>query len=290
MINLWYDESYWAYKNGILSGPEEVVRNTILALEEENIEYSINDDKYSFNFLMQYQHEVAYRKHEKLEHDTCIIGPQFWPFDDQYGKFLVENSQYYRKIIAPSYWVEDMLVNKFNVPKNKVLVWPAPIPDLSNYKKVTEIDCLIYFKSRQDSDLQSVKEFLEIKNISYHILQYGNYTEDDFLDLVKRSKFCFLIDSTESQGIAIQKIMSTNTPLFVWDVREWNYMGEQYKVPASSVPYWSEDCGEKFYDLAEIDNVFNKFYDNIDIYNPKKLIDFELSYKVSLKKLLNSFL
>ena len=38
MINLWYDESYWAYKNGILSGPEEVVRNTILALEEENIE------------------------------------------------------------------------------------------------------------------------------------------------------------------------------------------------------------------------------------------------------------
>ena len=290
MINLWYDESYWAYKNGTLSGPEEVVRNTILALEEENIEYSINDDKYSFNFLMQYQHEVAYRKHEKLEHDTCIIGPQFWPFDDQYGKFLVENSQYYRKIIAPSYWVEDMLVNKFNVPKNKVLVWPAPIPDLSNYKKVTEIDCLIYFKSRQDSDLQSVKEFLEIKNISYHILQYGNYTEDDFLDLVKRSKFCFLIDSTESQGIAIQKIMSTNTPLFVWDVREWNYMGEQYKVPASSVPYWSEDCGEKFYDLAEIDNVFNKFYDNIDIYNPKKLIDFELSYKVSLKKLLNSFL
>ena len=290
MINLWYDESYWAYKNGTLSGPEEVVRNTILALEEENIEYSINDDKYSFNFLMQYQHEVAYRKHEKLEHDTCIIGPQFWPFDDQYGKFLVENSQYYRKIIAPSYWVEDMLVNKFNVPKNKVLVWPAPIPDLSNYKKVTEIDCLIYFKSRQDSDLQSVKEFLETKNISYHILQYGNYTEDDFLDLVKRSKFCFLIDSTESQGIAIQKIMSTNTPLFVWDVREWNYMGEQYKVPASSVPYWSEDCGEKFYDLAEIDNVFNKFYDNIDIYNPKKLIDFELSYKVSLKKLLNSFL
>tara|TARA_B100001059_G_scaffold169935_1_gene169852 strand:- start:519 stop:1391 length:873 start_codon:yes stop_codon:yes gene_type:complete len=290
MINLWYDESYWAYKNGILSGPEEVVRNTILALEEENIEYSINDDKYSFNFLMQYQHEVAYRKHEKLEHDTCIIGPQFWPFDDQYGKFLVENSQYYRKIIAPSYWVEDMLVNKFNVPKNRVLVWPAPIPDLSNYKKVTEIDCLIYFKSRQDSDLQSAKEFLETKNISYHILQYGNYTEDDFLDLVKRSKFCFLIDSTESQGIAIQKIMSTNTPLFVWDVREWNYMGEQYKVPASSVPYWSEDCGEKFYDLAEIDNVFNKFYDNIDIYNPKKLIDFELSYKVSLKKLLNSFL
>ena len=290
MINLWYDESYWAYKNGILSGPEEVVRNTILALEEENIEYSINEDKYSFNFLMQYQHEVAHRKHEKLEHDTCIIGPQFWPFDGTYGKFLVENPEYYRKIIAPGYWVEDMLVNKFNVPKSKILIWPAPIPDLSNYTKTPEIDCLIYFKSRQDSDLEIAKEFLESKNISYQVLPYGNYTEDNFLDLVKKSKFCFLIDSTESQGIATQKIMSTNTPLFVWDVREWDYMGEQYKVSASSVPYWSEDCGEKFYDLSEIDDAFNKFYDSIDTYNPKKLVDLELSYEVSVKKLLNSFL
>ena len=183
-----------------------------------------------------------------------------------------------------------MLVNKFNVPKDKILIWPAPIPDLSNYTKTPEIDCLIYLKSRQDSDLEIAKEFLESKNISYQGLPYGNYTEDNFLDLVKKSKFCFLIDSTESQGIATQKIMSTNTPLFVWDVREWDYMGEQYKVSASSVPYWSEDCGEKFYDLSEIDDAFNKFYDSIDTYNPKKLVDLELSYEVSVKKLLNSFL
>ena len=161
--------------------------------------------------------------------------------------------------------------------------------DLSNYKKTPEIDCLIYFKSRQDSDLKSAKELLESKNLSYQVLQYGNYSEDDFIDLVEKSKFCFLIDSTESQGIAIQKIMSTNTPLFVWDVSEWDYMGEQYKVSASSVPYWSKDCGEKFYDLSEMNDVFEKFYDNIDNYNPKELIDSELSYKVSIEKLLNCF-
>ena len=46
MINLWYEESYWGYKNGVLSGPEEVVKNTISALKKENIKYSINEDKY----------------------------------------------------------------------------------------------------------------------------------------------------------------------------------------------------------------------------------------------------
>ena len=59
MINLWYEESYWGYKNGTLSGPEEVVRNTVLALEQENIPYAINEQKYSHNFLVQYQHDVA---------------------------------------------------------------------------------------------------------------------------------------------------------------------------------------------------------------------------------------
>ena len=37
MINLWYDESYWAYTGGKLTGPEEVVRNTISALDKENV-------------------------------------------------------------------------------------------------------------------------------------------------------------------------------------------------------------------------------------------------------------
>ena len=36
-------------------------------------------------------------------------------------------------------------------------------------------------------------------------------------------------------------------------------------------------------------NSFDKFYADIDRYNPKKLIDSELSYKVSVEKLLNCF-
>ena len=87
MINLWYEESYWAHAGGRVSGPEKVVRSTIEALTQEGIDFSVNEDKYSYNFLLQYQHEVAHKKHESLEHDSCVIGPQFWPFDS-YGEFL----------------------------------------------------------------------------------------------------------------------------------------------------------------------------------------------------------
>ena len=84
-------------------------------------------------------------------------------------------------------------------------------------------------------------------------------------------------------------MMACNKPLLVWDMKEWDYLGDQYKVSATSVPYWSNECGEKFYEACELKSTFDKFYANIDRYNPKKLIDSELSYKVSVEKLLNCF-
>ena len=79
MINLWYEESYWSHSGGRVSGPEKVVKGTIDALKEEGIDFCINQDNYKNNFLFQYQHEIAHKKHEQLEHESCIIGPQVWP-------------------------------------------------------------------------------------------------------------------------------------------------------------------------------------------------------------------
>ena len=182
-----------------------------------------------------------------------------------------------------------MLVNRLNVPPDKVAIWPAPIPSFYQNKVYGKYDCLIYFKSRSDEELKIVKDFLDSKGKSYKVIQYGNYKEDEFIKEVLDTKFCFIVDSTESQGIAIQKIMSTNTPLFVWDVKEWVYMGEQYKVPASSVPYWSDDCGERFYDVQDMEETFDRFCAKIREYTPRKLIESELSYKVSIEKLLAIF-
>ena len=35
--------------------------------------------------------------------------------------------------------------------------------------------------------------------------------------------------------------------MFVWDVFEWNDQGEQWRVPATSVPFWDDMCGESLF-------------------------------------------
>jgi len=285
MINLWFEESYWTYRNGIVSGPEKVVRNFIKSLEQEKVPYAINEDKYEYNFLMQYEHQIAYKKHEKLEHDSCFIGPQ-WVIWNPLSNFLIDNPQYYNKLIVPSEWVRKGLIDKCNIAPDKIASWPVGI-EIPNLQKNIEVDCLIYFKRRSEKELSLVKKFLDNKGVSYTIIGYGDYSEGNFFDTLSKVKYCFLLNGTESQGIAVQEIMATNTPLLVWDLKEWLDQGEKWRMPASSIPYWSDECGEVFYDYSELEDVFVEFQSSLDNYTPQKYIEENLSLKKSLEKFLN---
>ena len=50
------------------------------------------------------------------------------------------------------------------------------------------------------------------------MVQYGEYGEEAFKMVVNEAKFCFLINGTESQGIAVQEIMSMGVPIIAWDI------------------------------------------------------------------------
>ena len=283
MINLYYSESYWGHTQ-TMNGPHKVVKNLLMSLDQEKIDYSINEEKYEHNFLLQYN-DIAHEKHSKIELDTCIIGPQVWLFDT-YGQFLIEHQDYYKKMIAPSQWVKDKFINKFNLPENKLSVWPVGIETFNNERDIT-YDCLIYFKRREQKELDAVKQFLDSKNLTYKMVEYGRYGEDGFKDLVNQAKFCFLINGTESQGIAVQEIMSMGVPIIAWDIKEWLDQGEAYRVPATSIPYWDERCGEVFFNIDELDVTFSKFYAKLDEYDPKAFIKDNLSFECSVKTLLD---
>ena len=283
MINLYYSEAYWGH-SATMNGPHKVVDNLIKSLEQEKIEYAINEEKYEHNFLIQYD-AIAHEKHSKIEQDTTIIGPQVWMLDG-YGKFLIENQNYYKKIIAPSIWVKNKFIHKFNIPTDKVSVWPVGIETFNNTRNMT-YDCLIYFKRRDEKELESVKEFLTNFNLSYKMVEYGGYSENSFMENVNQARFCFLINGTESQGIAVQEIMSMGVPIICWDLKWWLDQGEEYRVPATSIPYWDNRCGEVFYDIKELPVTFNKFYANIDKYDPKAFIRDNLSFECSVKTLLD---
>lgn len=280
MINLWYED---AHLQGRMNGPMKLILNLKESFEKCGISYSINDDTYQKNFLLQYD-ENGHQKHSQLEHDSCFIGPQFWPFNS-YGQFLIDNPNYYNKLIVPSEWVKDLLVLKFGVNENKIVTWPVGVKE-SNLNKNIKYDCLIYSKRRSEQELLKAIDFVESKGLIYNILSYGSYSESDFELLASQTRFCFLVNGSESQGIAVQEMMSSNMPLFVWDIYEWQDQGEEYKVNCSSVPYWDDTCGEKFYYENEMEETFSKFYDRISSYNPREFVEKNLSYKRSVEILM----
>jgi len=76
------------------------------------------------------------------------------------------------------------------------------------------------------------------------------------------------LNGTESQGIAYMEILSSGIPCYVFNRNIFSY--KSYSCLASSVPYFSEECGIISDDLDF--NKFDDFLNKIDLFNPRKYI------------------
>jgi len=68
----------------------------------------------------------------------------------------------------------------------------------------------------------------------------------------------------ETQGLAYQQILSTNTPILAWDRGGyWQdpeyYPGRVCYEPVTSVPYWDRRCGETFSALSDFATALKTF-------------------------------
>ncbi len=271
--------------NHFIGGPSKVVNNLKLGLSllNENVEENPNDLNPLKKVLFTQPH------HKITEHDLSkiIIGPNICvlPID---LSFVLH--QKYHKILTPSLWV----YNKYKrwISEEKLEVWPVGI-DTELFKNTSKdekkYDCLIYKKNRSDEELAFVMELLTEFNQTFNVIQYGSYNEQMFLDSISKSKYCFMLDNTESQGIATQEILSSNLPMFVWDMDFWDHRGEEYKVPATSVPYWNDCCGEKTSEKDHIKDLFSQFLSRQKHYSPRYYIVENLNLKKSALKLLNLY-
>ena len=118
----------------------------------------------------------------------------------------------------------------------------------------------------------------------YSVFEYGKYKEEDFLEMISVSRYCFVLGNTESQGIAIQEMMSCNLPLFVWDKTEWDHRGDEFKCEATTVPYWEDVCGIKT--ATNIEENFKRFLDTLENYNPRSYIETNFSLEKRASELL----
>jgi len=235
------------------------------------------------------------------EHINIIFGPQLWVFPE--GEIIgsLDKKNQHRAVFnALSNWNIIRLLEDKHL-KVPCVAFPfgvnidkfAPNPNIEK-----TIDCLVYHKSRNPNEYKQVQDFLDNKQITYYCLNYGNYNEQQYLELLQKTKFMIVIDSTESQGFALEEAMSCNVPLLVWDVMSMHdeyvngrYTYENCMLPlrGTSVPYWSYECGLRVNTFDEFLAAFEKMQQSCTEFTPRKYIVNELSPFICLKRILSYF-
>jgi hypothetical protein len=181
----------------------------------------------------------------------------------------------------PSKWVIDYM-REFDVCKdNYMLTWAVGVDterfnDTDRQYKAFEYDCFVYYKNVTQqtpiSKLATLEKELKARGLKYKVLSYGSYSEEELAECTKKCRFGIFLTGTESQGLAIMEVMSSNVPVYVFDEKTFLYNGYTFSNNnVSSSPYFDEKCGVRSTD--ESFNTFdNEFMKNIDKYNPRDFI------------------
>jgi hypothetical protein len=290
LFNLPYSESIIYY------GPQMRMNHLIKTFKKSD-KVSFNKNKSSNNYIVQF--DIFGKKildkilHTRNPETKILVGPLYTYEMDIVLNEYIEKYPCVKKIVASEAALEAQRVLHQGINENNIIICPSGIgkeTEISekNYSKNETFDCLIYFKKRDLKELKLVENFMKERNLTFNILEYGKYKQKELLRLAKNSKFGLVLDKTESQGFAIQYLMSENLPLIVLDYPVNFY--ESFEISGTSVPYWSEKlCGIKVNSIEELENNFDKFFKNIEKYSPVEYVLKTLTYEVFEKNILSYF-
>jgi len=216
----------------------------------------------------------------KYPNKKFIFGPHFSVFPSNKITQIhnIHNNSIY---IQPSEWVVDLWI-QMSVLKYipiKSFCFPVDTDKFNHVNKVRD-KVFIYFKRRHPKELQFIEEYFKKMNIEYVIFDYiKRYKEEDYISYLQESKYGLILDAHESQGFAIEEALACNVPLLVWNTK---YMSQEHgcnyhNVPCTTIPYWSEQCGEVFYESEQFECKYNEFIDKLETYEPRKYVMEHLS-------------
>jgi hypothetical protein len=272
-------------------GVMRVALNLMQGLDQLNVKYRLND----YQYIKNHPEEIA-----------CIIGKPQVLFDKQWANPIVFGAGIFshpsdrpellkefpnvKKILVPGEWMRDMFEPFFG---DKVVAWPTGI-DTAEWKPLNgakTYDFLIYDKIRWEQDRYSeelINPIIKILNqhqLSYQTIKYGTYSPDELKEKLGKAKAAIFLCEHETQGLAYQQILSTNTPILAWDRggywQDPEYYPDRVKYgPVSSVPYWDERCGTKFTNATDFKENLGKFLADFNSFKPREYIVEKLSFEI----------
>lgn len=283
------------FKN--ISGPKKVVENLIKGLDKLGYPYVVNKRLDACKRLWIHDDRAALKKINSLPPEIKVaVGPNLYDLPKNVPSDLNLKRAVY---LQPSPWSKKCW-EYFGFNKCVLDVWPSGI-DIEEFKpsKDKKEFVLIYFKQRFDEELKIVKDILARRNINFRIIDYvKGYKEENYKNLLKKTRYLIWLGRQESQGIALQEALSSGVPILVWDVK---YMGHWQVPPAvaaifseeeknykdtTSAYYFDDSCGLKIKEASELKKAVEYMEKNLDKFQPRKYILENLSLEKQAKELI----
>ncbi|MFI5158507.1 MAG: glycosyltransferase [Sphingobacteriales bacterium] len=234
-----------------------VAINLMKGLDKIGVDYRFND----YVYIKNHPDELA-----------CIIGKPHLLFKKKWRNPILFGAGVFshpsdcpdlfakypnvQRILVPGEWMRKMFEPFY---RDKVISWPVGI-DTDYWRPQAgekQFDFLIYDKIRWEHDqfqtelIDPIVELLEQRDLSYRFIKYGNYTPSQLKTKLGQSRAVIFLCEHETQGLAYQQILATDTPILAWNRggywQDTEYYPHRVRYdPVTSVPYWDDRCGRTF--------------------------------------------
>jgi hypothetical protein len=221
--------------------------------------------------------------------NPAILGPSLFDHP-MLAPTLMEDSRF-RVYVVLAKWTYDMF---YPVYGDKCARWFAGIDvdewqDTRPLKK--DIDFLIYDKIRWNHDdlaaqlVQPILDAVTRRGLRARLIRYKYHDHRTYKRILERSHAMIFLCEHETQGLAYQEALASNVPILAWDNGYWlDPLWKQFSaamIPASSVPFFSPGCGERFSGLDDFDSALHRFLDRLPAYQPREYVSSHLSLRQS---------
>jgi len=274
-----------------VSGFEVAFRMLVTALERAGCRVVVNNARLARENpaypvgLCGYPHAID---RGTLPNPT-VLGPGMFDHPAQAPRLM--DDPRFRVYLVPCQWMKEMFEPYYG---DRCRLWFAGIDVeriVDTRAMAKDIDFLVYDKMRLSRDvneaavLEPVLAELRRRGLRYETIRYGSYVRDEYMALLARSRAMLFFCEGETQGLAYQEALASNVPVLAWDNGVWldpnRARYTSTPVRASSVPYFSDACGERFADFGEFRDALDRFLERLAAYTPRAWVKENLSLQRS---------
>jgi len=292
----WKTLKLYLKKDKKLSGHKAVTRSLLRGLRQAKLSFNynpplrlINKNVIVLSGVETLKRAIKLKEQGKIE--RLLAGPNILVFSDEHDSIISNPAIDY--CIVPSDWVGSLYIRDNPQLKERIRVWAAGIDETywtpvlqANNNKV-----LIY---RKDSgfDFKPLIQCLEKVHFAHTSIAYGDYSEEDYRNILNKTSAAIFVSASESQGIALLEAWAMDVPTFVWDpgsAEIRSHMRQERIRNTSAAPYLSPSTGKKWKDIQELYKILEEFKARSYKYTPREWVINNMTDKRMAQALMNIF-